>query len=50
VAIKGRTAQDELTAAEADLQRLRAASWAVREIPVPGSTDTTRAVLVVAGR
>lgn len=50
VAIKGRTAQDELTAAEADLQRLRAASWEVRVIPVPGSTDTTRAVLVVAGR
>jgi 16S rRNA (guanine527-N7)-methyltransferase len=50
VALKGRSAEDEVEAALPVLRRLGARSWEVREFPVPGSRVPTRAVLVVAGK
>lgn len=49
VAMKGRAAEDEVTAALATLRRLGARSWDVRDLPLPAGTETTRAVVVVAG-
>jgi len=49
VAIKGRTASQEMAAAGEELQRLGAASCRLLDLPVPGSSEATRAVLVVAG-
>lgn len=50
VALKGRSAEDEVEAAAMALRRAAAVSVQVRELPVPGEDEPTRAVLVVAGR
>jgi 16S rRNA (guanine527-N7)-methyltransferase len=49
VAMKGRSAQDEIEAASATLAKLGARSWDVRDLLLPGGLDATRAVVVVAG-
>lgn len=49
VAMKGRSAGDELEAAAGTLSRLRARSWDVRDLLLPGDLEATRAVVVVAG-
>lgn len=49
VAMKGRSADEELDAAEGSLTRLGAQSWEVRDLLLPGGLEATRAVVVVAG-
>lgn len=49
VALKGRTATQELAHAEADLRRLGARSWEVRDLPTLPGVPATRAIVVVAG-
>lgn len=49
VALKGRSAEDELAAAVRTLRRLGARSWDVRDLPLPLDLQATRAVVVVAG-
>ena len=48
VAMKGRAAEQELAAATTTLRRLRARSFDVRDLVLPG-VEATRAVVVVAG-
>jgi len=49
VALKGRSAEQELAAAHTTLARLGAASSEVRYLALPGGLAATRAVVVVAG-
>ena len=49
VAMKGRSAEDELAAAGRTLARLGARSSEVCDLTLPGGLATTRAVVVVAG-
>ena len=49
VAMKGRSAKDELEAAAGTLTKLGARSWDVRDLLLPGGLEATRAVVVVAG-
>lgn len=49
VAMKGRSAESELSAALPVLRRLQARTWDVRDLPLPGELEATRAVVVVAG-
>ncbi len=49
VAMKGRSASDEVVDAEPTLRSLAARSWEVRELRVPSGRTATRAVVVIAG-
>lgn len=49
VAMKGRTADEEVAEAEATLRRLGARSWEVRDLLLPTGRAATRAVVVIAG-
>jgi 16S rRNA (guanine527-N7)-methyltransferase len=49
VAIKGRTADEEVAEAEVTLRRLGARSWDVRDLLLPTGRPATRAVVVIAG-
>jgi 16S rRNA (guanine527-N7)-methyltransferase len=49
VAMKGRTADEEVAEAEATLRRLGARSWEVRDLVLPTGRTATRAVVVIAG-
>ena len=49
VALKGRSAEDEVSAAANVLKAMNARSWDVRDLVLPGGLDATRAVVVVAG-
>ena len=49
VAMKGRTADEEVAEAESTLRRLGARSWEVRDLVLPTGLTATRAVVVIAG-
>lgn len=49
VAMKGRTADEEVAEAESTLRRLGARSWEVHDLVLPTGLTATRAVVVIAG-
>lgn len=49
VAMKGRSADDEVAGTVPGLRRLGARSWEVRDLLLPAGVEATRAVVVVAG-